>query len=198
MIIGEIKLPEMQSKDPIQEVELIVEGKVQGVGYRQCVAEIGSELKLFGSVKNLEDRTVKICCKGNRKAIDEFKKKITEKNQEDAPLLNVKKITENPLDIGTIQETSFKVLYGEPNAEIFEGNVTGMKYLNLFRKDTNANFAHMDEKYDAISIGMFSLVKEIKETNKTFENKIEKTEKSIESLEKDIKSLLNFLVDKKS
>lgn len=186
----------------LPEVELIVQGEVQGVGYRQYVAKIGRRLKLAGCVKNLEDGTVQILCKGDKKTISEFKEKIEKKNPPEAPLIDVEEIKERELEKGMVKQTTFKEIYDEPNAEMSQGFSTGMSYLNLFREETQvnlnllrtetqANFKHMDEKYDAISMAMLAVVDRIEERNKTFENRMEKTEKSIESL-------LKILVEKKS
>lgn len=184
------------------ELELIVQGDVQGVGYRQYVAGIGRKLKLVGYVKNLKDGTVQIRCKGHEEIINEFKKKINTHNPHDAPLINVKDVKEKTLKQGTIKQKFFEEKYGELKVEMSQGNTTGMNYLNLFNIDTQANlkllrtetkasFEHMDEKYDLISKGMLAVVEIIEERNKTFESRMEKTEKNIESL-------LKILVDKKS
>jgi len=174
----------------LKEVELIVSGKVQGVGYRQYVAEVGNELKLAGSVKNLKDRTVKIRCKGNEKAISEFMKQINIQKPDVAPLIDVKEVKEKTLKKGTVKQKYFEEIYDMQSAEMSQVSSTAMKYLNFFREDTNKNFAGMDEKYTAISEGMFAVVNEIKKTNEEFGNRIEKTEKNIESL-------LKILAEKK-
>ena len=54
--------------------------------------------------------------------------------------------------------------------------------VDSLRIETTENFTKMDIKYDAISKGMFAIVDEIKESNKSFEKRIEKTEKNIEEL----------------
>lgn len=90
------------------EVELLVLGDVQGVGYRQYVAKIGRRLRLEGFVKNLNDGTVRIHCKGDEKDISEFKKQINKKKPEAAPLIDVEDIKERKLDPGTIKQTIFE------------------------------------------------------------------------------------------
>ncbi len=92
---------------------------------------------------------------------------------------------------GTIEQTDFEEIYDESIAEMSQGFSTGMRYINLFRIETRKSFEHMDEKYDAISKGMFALAASIEERNKTFESRMEKTEKNIESL-------LKILSEKKS
>lgn len=177
----------------LQEVELIVLGDVQGVGYRQYVTKLGRRLKLKGFAENLNDGTVRIHCKGDEKDISEFKKQINKKKPEAAPLIDVEDIQERQLDPGTIKQTFFEEVYGDERAEMSQGFSTGMKYmilfnretqanLNHFRTDTNANFKSMDEKYHLISENMIAIVTRLEENNKTFESRIEKTEKNIESL----------------
>ena len=168
----------------IKEVEFIVSGEVQGVGYRQHVTKIGRKLKLAGFTENLEDGTVKIRCKGEEKTINEFKKRINVKEPNIAPLVIVEDIKETELAQGTIKETIFKEKYSDSNAEMAQGFSTGMNYLNHFNTKTQASFVHMDEKYDKISQGMFAVVA-------SMEKRMEKTDKNIESL-------LKILAEKKS
>lgn len=186
----------------LQEVELIVWGDVQGVGYRQYVAKIGRKLKLAGFVKNLKDGTVRIRCKGDEKTINEFKKIISRNKLIEAPLIDVKDMKEKSLKQVTIKQKFFEEIYDDAKAEMSQGFSTGMSYMNLFNKETQANlnlfrtetkasFDHMDIKYDAISKAMYAVVEKIEERNNTFESRIEKTEKNIESL-------LKILAEKKS
>ncbi len=182
-------MKEAVMSESLQEVELIVTGEVQGVGYRQYVAKIGRKLKLVGFVENLNDGTVRIQCKGDKKDISGFKKQISRKKPSEAPLVRVEDVNEKPLKQGEIEQTYFEEKYGELSAEMSQGNATGMNYLNLFRKDTIKSFKRIDKKYDRISQAMYAVVEEIEERNKTFESRMEKTEKSIESL-------LKILVEK--
>lgn len=120
----------------MDELDLIVEGDVQGVGYRQYVAKVGRKLKLTGFVENLEDGTVHIQCKGPKKAIVEFKKKINQKNPAEAPLI-----------------------YDESIAEMSQGFSTGMSYMNLSREENKANFKDMDENIERTEKNIESLLK---------------------------------------
>lgn len=155
-------------------------------------------MKLAGSVKNLKDGTVQIQCKGDEKTISEFRKQIDVKNPKAAQLIEVEKLNEKRLPQGTIQQTTFDAIYDDnATAEIAQGFSTGMNYLNStklelseFRNDTKKSFTDMDKKYDKISQAMFAVVASIEDRNKTFENRMEKTEKNIESL-------LKVLVQKK-
>lgn len=199
----------------MQEIELIILGKVQGVGYRQYVAEVGNELKLKGFVKNLKDRTVQIRCKGDEKAINEFKKQINVQKPKTAPFINVTYIKSKPLKQGTIKQKFFEEKYGKLDAEMSQGFSTGMNYMRHFNDETQTNFGllikethsgfermdehfermdkhfeRMDEKYDAISKAMFAVVDSIREETKENREELRVTIKTIESL-------LKILVEKK-
>lgn len=174
----------------IKEVELIVSGDVQGVGYRQYVAKVGRKLKLVGFAENLKDGTVRIHCKGDEKAISEFKKQINVKRPDAAPLIDVEELRETPLASGTVMQTIFEEKYGDTNAEMAQGFSTGMNYMNLLGVKIDSGFAKttgrfdkLDAKYDKISEGMFTVVA-------SMEKRMEKTDKNIESL-------LKILVQKK-
>jgi len=56
--------------------EIIVRGRVQKVGYRSRVEDIGRELGLKGFVENRRDGSVKIVCEGERDLIRDFIKRI--------------------------------------------------------------------------------------------------------------------------
>lgn len=58
---------------------LIVKGNVQAVGFRALIKQIARNMRIKGSVKNLDDATVEIYCECNEVIYDEFKKKISKR-----------------------------------------------------------------------------------------------------------------------
>ena len=50
--------------------QIVVRGRVQGVGYRAFVVRAGSRLGLFGGVKNLDNGQVEVDVEGTRTAIE--------------------------------------------------------------------------------------------------------------------------------
>jgi acylphosphatase len=54
------------------EVQAIVHGFVQGVGFRWTAQAIARRLGLVGSVRNLADSTVEIVVQGDKAKIDQF------------------------------------------------------------------------------------------------------------------------------
>lgn len=174
----------------IKETEFVVSREVQGVGYRQYVAKAGRKLKLAGFAENLNNGTIRIHCKGDEEVISEFKKQINIQKPEAASLINVENIEEKQLAQGMVKQISFEEKYSDSTAEMAQGFSTGMNYMNLFRAESqtnfdrmDANFRHIDAKYDRISDGMFAVVSGM-------EKRMEKTDKNIESL-------LKILVKKK-
>lgn len=76
--------------------------------------------------------------------------------------------------------------------------------IDSLRTETTDNFEKMDIKYDAISKGMFDIVREMKETNKSFDKRMKRLEDRneivdirIEKMDKHIETLLEILVEQK-
>lgn len=185
---------------------IIVHGNVQRSDYRGRVISIAKMMNITGTIQNLSDGNVKIIAEGEKINIERFCDEIDIKNF----LIKVTKIErkEDSEPIGEYE--SFYKLVGEGEtderldtaAELLKelivvtkngfdniGISLGSK-IDSLRNETNNNFKEMDGKYKLISEGMFAVANELKETNKSFEKRIEKTEKSIEEL-------LKILVDKK-
>lgn len=55
----------MMSNQSNKRIECVVEGRVQGVGYRASVARSASELPITGWIKNQLDDTVKCVAEGD-------------------------------------------------------------------------------------------------------------------------------------
>jgi len=53
--------------------ELVLKGRVQGVGMRYSVHQKANELGLFGTVKNLSNGHVKLFVQGSKKAVNDLK-----------------------------------------------------------------------------------------------------------------------------
>jgi len=56
----------------MERAEIIVDGDVQGVGYRYYIRKAARKHKLLGSVENLEDGRVKVICEGEGREINAF------------------------------------------------------------------------------------------------------------------------------
>ncbi len=56
--------------------QIIVYGRVQGVGFRYFVQHVGNRLGLTGNVRNCPDSTVEIVVEGDAKGIADFIKQV--------------------------------------------------------------------------------------------------------------------------
>ena len=56
--------------------QYLVEGFVQGVGFRWFVRSTAEQLDLTGYVKNLRDGNVEVYAAGSQKALDELRSKL--------------------------------------------------------------------------------------------------------------------------
>ncbi len=61
-----------------EEVHVIFQGRVQGVGFRATAREIALELNLTGFVQNLDDGSVEVCAQGFRKDLDLLVQRLKE------------------------------------------------------------------------------------------------------------------------
>ena len=76
-------------------VHLLVEGRVQGVGFRYFCQRAGLSCNLKGSVRNLIDGNVEIVAEGDTENINRFLDKITN----DHPYAKVVKIKKDNISL---------------------------------------------------------------------------------------------------
>jgi acylphosphatase len=57
---------------PDQQLHAIIEGHVQGVGFRYFVLEVAHQLQLTGWVRNLVNGNVELMAEGNRADLDKL------------------------------------------------------------------------------------------------------------------------------
>ena len=60
----------------IHAKQIIVHGRVQGVGFRYFVQHVGNRLGVVGNVRNCPDSTVEIVVQGSDSKIAEFIKQV--------------------------------------------------------------------------------------------------------------------------
>lgn len=142
-------------------LRLIIEGDIQGVGYRALVKYTARNLKIRGFVRNLPDGTVEIFCKGDKKSIDTFKEKINIRTENGGLFsINVKniegfEIKKFPEGLKTFdvkyEEDEAKTSFEKTNLERLE---IGSLVLTDFRNDTNQNFKELGSKTDRLREGI--------------------------------------------
>lgn len=155
----------------MHRAEIVVDGDVQGVGYRYQVRRAAWKHRLTGTVENLEDGRVKIICEGEKEKIKAFIEDI----KIETPPISVENVVYKLLS-ATGEFRVFKIVTGSPEEEMVEGFSTGAVYLSTLRdelkgfkeennhslkematktdqlrEDINLNFRALDEKYHAVS-----------------------------------------------
>lgn len=60
----------------MSRVRLVVDGRVQGVGFRRFVERAASECRVAGWVRNLADGRVEIAAEGGERELDSFKQRV--------------------------------------------------------------------------------------------------------------------------
>lgn len=160
------------------KARVVVDGVVQGVGYRALVKQAARQLGLKGLVRNFEDTKVEVFCEGQEDKIRELLRQLDRKTESGDMLgINVTGIEcywegqsnyrpawkeyggfeidyqvegVTPVDKETLESQEFVKLY-------FMGFRDEMKG---FRGETSGSFETMDSKYGDIS-------RELKEFRKT-------------------------------
>ena len=110
----------------MKRVKAIVDGIVQGVGYRYNVKHIAVRYKLKGYVKNLDDGRVEIVAEGDEESLSKFLNDIRIKKE---PILveSIDVSYEEP----TGEFKAFKIITGSLEDEMVEGFSTGAMYFNI-------------------------------------------------------------------
>ena len=162
-------------------LKLVVEGDIQGVGYRALVKYAAKNLKIRGFVRNLPDGAVEIFCEGERKNIDALKEKINIKTKNGGLFsVDVKGIKE--FDVKELPEKleTFDIKYEKDEAKTpfektnLERLEIGSLILTDFRDSTGSKFNIMENKYGGISqqmakmeSGVSKLTEEFVKSNQT-------------------------------
>lgn len=166
----------------------------ESLGYRDRVQEIARECKLVGRVGNREDGTVEIICEGEKKAIEDFKRKIKIKDE----LINVENITAAYAE-ATGEFKYFKVEYGEVAEEIGESVGAGRRELIGVKEEVRGLRGDIKGEFGSLrkdtSQGLVAVKGEVhglrKDMNQNFgamDKKYLKISKNIETLTKEIKN----------
>jgi len=69
----EVQRPEPSTQQRLERWQLIVHGRVQGVGYRAACCQKARELDLNGWVRNLSDGSVEVQAEGNLHQLTELR-----------------------------------------------------------------------------------------------------------------------------
>lgn len=162
----------------------IVEGIVQGVGYRYLVRRVAIMKNLVGEVENLKDGRVKIVVEGEEDTINDFFDRI----KLDSPPIKVANI-EVAYDKATGEFKTFTIKTGKLEEEIVEGFSTGSAYLDLILKRQDEMLKKQDDmlkKQDDMLKKQDETLSEIKglrnDVKMVLDERISRIEKDIEEI----------------
>ena len=151
------------------KARILIEGMIQGVGYRALIKQAARSLKLKGLARNLPDETVEIFIEGPKENIQKFLKYIHIKGKpEDILSINVTETKcfwegEKDYQVAWKPYKGFQIDYGIEKMDIFqestlEDHEYGKLYFSNFRtelkgfkENTATDFQTMAEKYGDIS-----------------------------------------------
>ena len=113
------------------EAEIIVEGKVQKVGYRDYVQEVARKLNVKGYVENMRDGSVKIICETQEEILKKFIQEINVRTD----LITVEniKVAHKKAAIGKFR--FFDIRYGTLEEELGERIGSAFKIAVATRQD---------------------------------------------------------------
>jgi len=77
----------------MEEIHVIVRGKVQGVGFRAKVKRVADLLDLSGQVRNLTDGSVEIYAQGTSEVLEAFLEQVKEHYDSYIESIDLKKQT---------------------------------------------------------------------------------------------------------
>ncbi len=141
---------------------LVVEGNVQGVGYRVIVRQIARKNGIKGKVKNIDNGNVEIYCEGdNQTSVLKFVESIEIKSKhDDISTINVEtiqKFWEGEEGYNLLDEPMerFEIDYEgdieQKNLERLETGSLMMYGVNEKLSTTHSDFNKLDDKYDKVS-----------------------------------------------
>jgi len=110
---------------------IIVEGRVQKVGYRDLVQSVARKLGVKGYVENLKEGNVQIVCEAEETVLEEFAKAIDFKED----LIEVEKVQIVEESEATGEFGYFEIRYGRLEEEFGDRMGTAIEYARAMRGD---------------------------------------------------------------
>ncbi len=182
--------------------KLSVRGRVQMVGYRRYVLEVGRELGVTGYVKNEPDGSVTVLAQGERTALKRFTKRL----KGPPPPAEVEEVDESQakaeprlknfsIKFGTVQEELQEGLGGmQTEFRDYRGEFRDYrKEFRGFATRTDDNFKALEQKYGEISEKltriMDALTEEAKKSREMLEAMREESRRNGEILNESMRLL---------
>ncbi|WP_246589298.1 acylphosphatase [Methanofollis formosanus] len=120
----------LSSMTGVHRIEMGVNGRVQGVGYRSYVAGCAARTGVAGYVRNLPDSTVEIVAEGEAADLAAFLDAV---EAQDEPVISVEGITIS-LTKPTGEFTGFEARFGDRKEEIFKRSMLALDLMKEILK----------------------------------------------------------------
>ena len=170
--------------------KLIIEGNVQAVGFRALIKQIGRNMRIKGSIKNLDDGTVEIYCECEQNIYEEFKNKINFKSSdtEDPLQINVTNIKEHDESSEGFDSSRlnypFEVFYDGEEIRPLEKELLERSEMAVFAM-TSMN-SNLSKKIENTNINIKDMDQHMNDRFNTLDQKYDEFGHSMKRLEQDI------------
>jgi len=166
------------------KVRLVIEGNVQGAGYRAMVKNVARRLRIKGSVRNLDDGDVEVFCECDENTLNKFIKTIDRKGDPEQPFsLNVEKI--NIYKEGDVNcvglpekfglfETDYRMEIDPVHKDSLERSEIGILILSSMHRDLKGGQDDLKEGQDKMLEKQDELRLDMKESFKESDENINK------------------------
>ncbi len=127
----------------MERATIIVDGIVQGVGFRYKVRAGAVSLGVTGYVKNLDDETVEIVAEGSKQDIESLIQKM--RNFGEPVVVKGIKVSRQK---ATGEFRSFRIVVGDMLAEMVEGFATGNMHFEISHRKQDQMLDKQDQMLD--------------------------------------------------
>ena len=127
----------------MERATIIVDGLVQGVGFRYKVRAGAVSLGVTGHVKNLDDETVEIVAEGSKQDIESLIQKM--RNFGEPVVVKGIKVSRQK---ATGEFRSFRIVVGDMLAEMVEGFATGNMHFEISHRKQDQMLDKQDQMLD--------------------------------------------------
>ena len=146
--------------------ELVIYGKVQHVGFREKIENIGRLLNINGVIYNYKDGTVRILANFDSERKRRLFKELIKELEKVDELIKIDKIEEKKLNAYIEFPDGINRISADDLVELNKKLDEGVKYIKLIfgeLEDVNSKLDSIDKKLDVKFDAVIEILKEIRE-----------------------------------
>ena len=146
--------------------ELVIYGKVQHVGFREKIENIGRLLNINGVIYNYKDGTVRILANFDSERKRQLFKELIKELEKVDELIKIDKIEEKKLNAYIEFPDGINRISADDLVELNKKLDEGVKYIKLIfgeLEDVNSKLDSIDKKLDVKFDAVIEILKEIRE-----------------------------------